>query len=245
MAERRGRHRLPRRVHQGPAPATATRCHRPGRVLRRDHRLHLDHQQVQGRRRRDRPRAARCPPDFITFWKQCQLSMGYKPQIACHRQGAAVPQRGGRARPAGQNLRHRRLVDAGHAVQVLARRHDRRQYADEYQATTGQQWTAADVVQLRGVRDRRRTRSSRPATRTTTTRPWPSHRQVQGRGDHRQLRLHQRPGEERRQCTPTSRRSGRRARTRSSCTTCSWSNNATDSVGAGHAALKSPGQQSL
>ena len=46
---------------------------------------------------------------------------------AGHRgQGAAVPVRRGRARLAGQQRRHRRLVDAEHAVEVLAHRADLR-----------------------------------------------------------------------------------------------------------------------
>src|SRR5204862_343850 len=85
-----------------------------------------------------------------------------------HRQGAAVPQRGERARAAGQEPGHRRLVDPDRAAQVLAHRHDRQAVRGRVPVDHRPAVAAADVVQLRGVRDRRtRTQAGRRPARSS------------------------------------------------------------------------------
>ena len=91
----------------------------PGPYSDGTHRLHLDHQQVQGAELRDRhwlPAAARLP-HVLEAVQPDRLPAADRRD----RQGHPVPQRGQRAGAAGQEPGHRRVVDPDHAVEVLAR----------------------------------------------------------------------------------------------------------------------------
>jgi branched-chain amino acid transport system substrate-binding protein len=80
------------------------------------------------------------PPDFATFWKQSS-SMGYKPRIACIAKAILFPSVVVGLGPLGENL----LTDAwwtpGMPWKSSFDGMTCRQYANEYQAATGQQWT--------------------------------------------------------------------------------------------------------
>jgi branched-chain amino acid transport system substrate-binding protein len=79
------------------------------------------------------------PPDFLTFWKQCN-QIGYKPKIAAIAKALLFPSVVNALGPLGKNL----VTDAWWTPTVPFKSSltgmTSQQYADEYQAATGQQW---------------------------------------------------------------------------------------------------------
>jgi branched-chain amino acid transport system substrate-binding protein len=80
------------------------------------------------------------PPDFATFWKQSS-QMGFKPKIACIAKAILFPGVVDSLGPLGNNL----LTDAWWTPSMPWKSSldgmTCKQYADEFQAKTGQQWT--------------------------------------------------------------------------------------------------------
>ena len=95
------------------------------------------------------------PPDFATFWKQCQLAWGTSRGSPASPRPSCSPAWSVRPRPARREPAHRRVVDAGHAVEVLLRRDDLPAVRERVPGGDRPAVDPADVVQLRGVRDRR------------------------------------------------------------------------------------------
>ncbi len=79
------------------------------------------------------------PPDFLTFWKQCN-QVGYKPKIAAIAKALLFPTVVNALGPLGKNL----VTDAWWTPTVPFKSSltgmTSAQYAAEYQATTGAQW---------------------------------------------------------------------------------------------------------
>ena len=79
------------------------------------------------------------PPDFLTFWKQCN-QMGYKPKIAAIAKAILLPSVVNALGPLGKNL----VTDAWWTPTVPFKSSltgmTAQQYANEFQAATGQQW---------------------------------------------------------------------------------------------------------
>ncbi len=80
------------------------------------------------------------PPDFLTFWKQCN-QVGYKPKIAAIAKALLFPSVVNALGPLGRNL----VTDAWWTPTVPFRSSltgmTAQQYANEFQSATGQQWT--------------------------------------------------------------------------------------------------------
>ena len=132
------------------------------------------------------------PPDFNTMWKQA-AQQGYKPKLATVAKVLLFPSRRGRARLAGQQHRHRRVVDAEHAVEVLAHRADlrgdRRRVHRRHRIAVG-----AVAVQLQPLRGRVRGHDlgEQPARQDRGGRG-PVQGEHRGRGRAAQLDLEQEP----------------------------------------------------
>lgn len=79
------------------------------------------------------------PPDFLTFWKQCN-QIGYQPKIAAIAKALLFPSVVNALGPLGKNL----VSDAWWTPTVPFKSSltgmTAAQYANEYQASTGQQW---------------------------------------------------------------------------------------------------------
>ena len=119
------------------------------------------------------------PPDFATFWKQSS-SMGYKPRIACIAKAILFPSVVVGLGPLGENL----LTDAwwtpGMPWTSSFDGMTCRQYANEYQAATGQQWTQPMSFNY-AVFEIAAHVCGRSATRTITTRSRPRSASPRGR----------------------------------------------------------------